>query len=59
MVKLFDLLCQKGMFATKGHVSTNSFVPSIYMTKKSVPQGKDKESKTQSEDMMLIQYIFY
>lgn len=59
MVKLFDLLCQKGTFATKGHISSNSFVPSSYMAEKSVPQGKDKESKTQSEDMMLIQYIFY
>lgn len=48
MVKLFDLFPQKGKFATKGHISTNSLIPSIYYTKKFGPQGEDKESKTLS-----------
>lgn len=46
MVKLLDLIFQKGKFATKGHVSTNSIIPSIYMTIKSVPKGKTISLKT-------------
>ncbi|KAJ7423508.1 hypothetical protein BTVI_09586 [Pitangus sulphuratus] len=41
-----DATLQEEEFATKEDVNTNSLISSNYMTKKSGPQGKNKESKT-------------